>query len=37
MKGRDERVLLSRKNDATHSKGFDRRLGGGGGRLSRFF
>ena len=34
MKGRDERVLLS---NAAHSKGFDRRLGGGGGRLSRFF
>ena len=36
MKGRDERVLLS--NAVVHSKGFDRRLGGGGGgRLSRFF
>ena len=34
MKGRDERVLLS---NAAHSKGFDRRVGGGGGRLSRFF
>ena len=35
MKGRDERVVLL--SNAAHSKGFDRRLGGGGGRLSRFF
>ena len=37
MKGRDERVVLL-SNAFAHSKGFDRRLGGGGGRrLSRFF